>query len=245
MLNSYIEKVQINDCTLYLGDCMDILPTLGKVDAVVTDPPYGVSWQSHRRNIKHDIILNDQTLDWLDCVFISIYDVLKMDSICVSFYGWPHVDRFMTAWKKAGFKPKSHLVWVKNNFGLGWFTRGRHESAFLLAKGTPVKPEIAISDVIYADGTGNIYHPTQKPVSLFEQILKGLTNNHQTILDPFMGSGTTGVACAKMGRKFIGIEREPSYFEIACKRIEDAYKQPDLFISQPKQKIETLDLDLR
>jgi site-specific DNA-methyltransferase (adenine-specific)/modification methylase len=77
-------------------------------------------------------------------------------------------------------------------------------------------------------------HPTQKPIAVMEWCLSFLPDC-QTILDPFMGSGTTGVACAKLGRKFIGIEIEPRYFDIACKRIEDAYKQPDLFIEPPKK----------
>jgi site-specific DNA-methyltransferase (adenine-specific) len=77
-------------------------------------------------------------------------------------------------------------------------------------------------------------HPTQKPVGVMDWCLKQLPKETETILDPFMGSGTTGVACVKLGRKFIGIELDPKYFDIACKRIEEAYKQPDLFIERPK-----------
>lgn len=86
-------------------------------------------------------------------------------------------------------------------------------------------------------------HPTQKPLALIKWCIKYLPPTAQTILDPFMGSGTTGVACAKMGRKFIGIEREPEYFDIACKRIEDAYKQPDLFVAPVAKPIQqTMDI---
>ena len=95
-------------------------------------------------------------------------------------------------------------------------------------------------DVVYAARAGNELHPTQKPIELMQKVV-GWTSG--TVLDPFMGSGTTGVACVKMGRKFIGIEREPQYFEIACKRIEDAYRQGDLFVAPPApEKKTTADL---
>ena len=81
----------------------------------------------------------------------------------------------------------------------------------------------------------NRQHPNEKPVSMVEHFLRLHSVSHNTILDPFMGSGTTGVACVKLGRKFIGIELEPKYFDIACQRIDDAYKQPDMFVEQPKK----------
>ena len=93
---------------------------------------------------------------------------------------------------------------------------------------------ICIGQERLRDEKGAKQHPTQKPVKVMEWCL-GFLPDARTILDPFMGSGTTGVACAKLGRKFIGIELEPEYFDIACKRIEDAYKQPDLFVEPPKK----------
>jgi site-specific DNA-methyltransferase (adenine-specific) len=233
----------IGDCQLYLGDCMDILPLISGINACITDPPYGVSFQSNRRKIKHDKIHNDSELSWLPALDRALFNALSDDAIMISFYGFLHIDQFMTAWKLAGFEPKSHFVWVKNNIGCGWFTRPQHEAAYLLTKGSPEKPTLAPSNVLRADMTGNEYHPTQKPVTLMERLIKPYTDRESTVLDPFMGSGTTGVACAKMGRKFIGIEMEPKYFEIACKRIEDAYKQPDMFVEPPK-KVEQEKLDL-
>lgn len=230
----YKRKEVIGECELYLGDCLEIMPLLGKVDAVVTDPPYGVSFQSNRREEKYKKIENDTELTWLPKISNLTYEVLKDNSVMISFYGWPHIDQFMTTWKTSGFEPKSHFVWVKNNIGCGWFTRPQHESAYLLAKGKPNKPKIAPSNVLNADMTGNEYHPTQKPVTLLERLIKPYTQENETILDPFMGSGTTGIACAKMGRKFIGIEIDENYFNIACKRIEEAYKQPDLFVSSAR-----------
>jgi len=228
----------IGDCILLLGDCMEIMPTLGKVDAVVTDPPYGVSFQSNRRAIKHEKIQNDSELSWLPQLSERVFDVLVDDAVMISFYGFPHIDIFMSSWKAAGFDAKSHFVWVKNNIGCGWFTRPQHEAAYLLTKGKPNKPCVAPSNVIKADMTGNEYHPTQKPVPLLELLIKPYTTNESTILDPFMGSGTTLVACAKLGRKGIGIEIDPDYFNIACKRVEEAYRQTDLFIAPPAPKPE-------
>ena len=86
------------------------------------------------------------------------------------------------------------------------------------------------------------WHPTQKPLALLSWCIEKLPDNAHTILDPFMGSGTTGVACVKLGRKFIGIEIEPKYFDIACKRIRDAYAQPDFFVAPPAPKPEQLSL---
>jgi DNA modification methylase len=230
---NYVEKRQIGDCTLYLGDCLNVLPLTELVDAIITDPPYGVSFQSNRREVKYDKITNDSELSWLPALCAALYDALADDSVMVSFYGFPHIDKFMTEWKAAGFEPKSHFVWLKNNIGCGWFTRPQHESAYLLTKGSPKKPVTAPSNVLRADMTGNEYHPTQKPVTLLERLIKPYTEREGTVLDPFMGSGTTGVACVKTGRKFIGIEIEPEYYEVACKRIEDAYKQPDMFVEPP------------
>ena len=102
-------------------------------------------------------------------------------------------------------------------------------------------PEKRPQDVIYAAKTENYFHPTEKPVSLMQQAAKW---THGVITDPFMGSGSTGVACVKEGRKFIGIEKDEEYFNIGCKRIEDAYRQADIFIEQPKPKMQQQSIDL-
>jgi len=207
--------------TIYNEDCLETMQRMpdGSIDLVCTDPPYGVSWQSNRRISKHEKIANDSNVDWLDDVYTEIYRVLKPDTICVSFYGWPEVDRFMTAWKRAGFIPKSHLVWVKDNFGLGWFTRGQHEPAFLLAKGKPPKPASAISDVLKFAGTGNELHPTQKPVGLIKKLIATYSEPDAVVYDPFIGSGTTARACKDLGRNYIGPEISKEYCDVAAGRL--------------------------
>lgn len=207
--------------TIYNENCLETMKRMpdNSVDLVLTDPPYGVEWVSNRRSVKHVAIENDDNVDWIGEVYSELYRVLKPNSICISFYGWPEIDKFMAAWKAAGFTPKSHLVWVKNNFGLGWFTRGQHEPLFLLTKGKPVKPERAISDVLTYQGTGNELHPTQKPLKLFTQLIVTYSKEGDLIYDPFLGSGTTARACKDLGRKYIGSELSRKYCDIAEQRL--------------------------
>lgn len=222
---SFREEI-IGDCRLILGDCREALPLAGPYETLLTDPPYGMGFQSNYRSVKHLEIAGDGDEDLLRwaCGLTpshSAYVFCRWDNI----YAAP--------------KPKSLLTWVKNNWSMGDLN---HE----LARQTEVAlfytgpnhdfPSGRPSDVITAPRTGNENHPTEKPVSLIQQIA-GWTRG--TILDPFMGSGTTGVACVNLGRKFIGIEREPKYFEIACKRIEDAMRQPRLFDEPPPKPTQT------
>src|SRR5437773_2550217 len=129
--------------TVWQGDCLELMKEMPNkcIDLIVTDPPYLMEWQSNRRFDKHKKIKNDDNSDWLKQVFEQIFRVLKEDCLCLSFYGWPEADKFVSIFKSSGFELKSHLVWVKNNIGLGWFTRGKHEQAYLLAKGQPNKPK--------------------------------------------------------------------------------------------------------
>ena len=207
----------IGDCRLILGDCREILPTLGKVDAVVTDPPYGIGEDGGRfRGRKgggHRVLpkmgwdketpaadvfgamlaMSDEQIIWGGNYFADKLPLSK---------GWLYWQKLM-----GGDFSDGELAWTSRDRALREFTKC---------------PKAAGSE-----------HPTQKPVELMKWCI-GFVPNAHTILDPFMGSGTTGVACVKLGRKFIGIEIEPKYFDIACRRIEQAYKQPDLFVEQPK-----------
>ena len=207
--------------TIYEADCRDILPTLGKVDAVVTDPPYGMEFISNHRLIKHDAIIADDT-DWPLQFAISI----KPKHSSYVFCRWDNLKQIE--------KPKSCITWIKNNWSMGdlQHEHARQTEIILFFDGHGhYFPNGRPPDVIQVARTGNNFHPTEKPIELMRWIC---SHTIGTILDPFMGSGTTGVAAVKMGRKFIGIEREPKYFDIAVKRISDALKQPDFFIEKPK-----------
>lgn len=210
-----MRKETIGNATLYCGDCRDILPTLGPVDAVVTDPPYGMAFRSNYRAERHAAIANDESADLL--VWACGLPVSH------SRYVFGRWDNLTDA-----PKPKSVVTWVKNNWSMGDL---RHEHArqselILFYPGEAHSfPGKRPADVIQAARTRNEHHPTEKPIPLMQQVL-GWTAG--TVLDPFMGSGTTGVACMNLGRQFVGIEIDPGYFDIACRRIEAAQRQASL-----------------
>ena len=213
--------VIIGNATLYLGDCMDILPTLGVVDAVITDPPYGMkrdgkpmSTSSHGGHKGYEFLGWDQEVPDRR-VFEEIF---RLSDVQVIWGG-----NFFT-----NYLPPSMgwLFWDKGQR----IAQSDGELAF-----TNMQKALRVFTLnrasIAQDGA---VHPTQKPLALMKWCIEQ-AGNPESILDPFMGSGTTGVAAIQMGRKFIGIEREPKYFEIACRRIERAQAQGQLF--EPSVKV--------
>lgn len=215
---------RIGDCWLINGDCREVVPLLPRVDVVLTDPPYGMEFRSNRPKVrpKFHAIKNDDNTEALQWAC-----GLEADHSKYVFCRWDNLPDVP--------KPKSCVTWIKNNWSMGDL-HGEHARQTEIALFYPgpkhLFPSGRPSDVISAPRTGNEWHPTEKPVQLIWHVAKWTSG---TILDPFMGSGTTGVACVKLGRRFIGIEIDPGYFEIACKRIRDAYAQPDMFIEQDKQ----------
>lgn len=210
---------------LYLGDCREILPTLGRLDAVVTDPPYGMEFRSNHRSERYEAIANDAE-EWP----LQLATTLEADHSKYVFCRWDDLQRVK--------KPKSMVTWVKNNWSMGDLEQehARQTEVCLFYPGPAhFFPKGRPQDVIKAPRTDNEWHPTEKPVALMRAICEW-TNG--LILDPFMGSGTTGVAAVKLGRRFIGIEIEPKYFDIACRRIQDAISRPDLFIEPPKPPVQ-------
>lgn len=221
------EPVIIGDCTLYLGDCLQILPTLHDnydTTALLTDPPYGIG-------ISKRGVLGSERL-------APVTDYGKSD--------WDNTPASESQISSCRMRAKYQIIFGGNYFVLPpspcWLVWDKQNT------GDYADCELAWTNLqkavrrIYWRWNGMIrkgddvrQHPTQKPEGVMKWCIEQLPDTCTTILDPFMGSGTTGVACAKMGRKFIGIEIEPKYFDIACKRIEDAYKQPDLFIEPPKK----------
>lgn len=243
-----MRKEIIGDCVLYCGDCMDIMPTLGKVDHVVSDPPYEDSTHKNIVNISR----NDGRAPTEKLRFESITKIREpfFNLSCDASRGWiilfctvEGAGRWADVINISKAKYKRACAWVKPDampqlngecpangleiFNCSWAGEGR---AKWNAGG---KRGVYTHLTNQPDRTG--LHPTEKPIPLMMEILKDFTNAGEAILDPFMGSGTTGVACVKTGRKFIGVELDEKYFDIACKRIEDAYKQPDLFIQQPQK----------
>lgn len=199
----------IGDATLILGDCRDVLPTLTGVDAVVTDPPYGDGFAGQPTKWQRRAGALPQSWDDATPNLCEILDL-----------AWPTI------------------IWGGNRYPLplcrGWLCWFKPDAPpsmghFELAWNNLGNCARQISWSISATNSERAGQPTQKPVRVMEWCL-GFVPNSPTILDPFMGSGTTGVACARLGRKFVGIEIEPSYFDIARRRIEEAQRQKDLFI---------------
>lgn len=225
----------IGDCRLILGDCRDILPTLGRVDAVVMDPPYGVDGALNSKTArsgngrKNDYGTFVDSPVYVDTVAVPIVNaciangwrvVLTPGNRCLTLY--PPPDSFgaimqpasigLQAWGRADAQPI--LYYGKSPYG-GIRLPGQRCSHTLTETAEP-------------NG-----HPCPKPEKFWEKIVQSASLPDETILDPFMGSGTTGVACIRLGRRFIGIECEPRYFDIACRRIEAEHRRPRLALPEP------------
>jgi len=200
------------------GDCIQVLSHVpsASIDMVLTDPPYIAKYVTR----DGQRIANDDRADWLQPAFAQVFRVLKRDSFCISFYGWPQVDKFMQAWRLAGFRPVGHLIFQKSYSSKSVFLSYRHEQAYLLAKGSPALPEKAISDVQQWKFSGNKLHPTQKPVPNLIPLIEAFSKPGNIVLDPFCGSGSTLVAAGLSGRRFAGIELSSDYCETARRRTE-------------------------
>ena len=230
-----MNKVEIGNATMYLGDCMDILPTLPKVDAVITDPPYGIdiaktstvggTGKNGKGRAVGRSLATDYGISQWDQIGMSREQWLLIAATADDYIVWGGNHLADVLGKSAGM-----LIWDKKCQN-GWDdTFSEMEVAFTniysRAKGFR---HLWAGALRASETSANVrQHPTQKPIELMRWCIDQ-AGNPQTILDPFMGSGTTGVAAVQMGRKFIGIEREPKYFEIACKRIEDAQRVSDMF----------------
>lgn len=234
-----MRKETIGDATLYLGDCLEILPTLGRVDACVMDPPYGVGLtaKNHKwfRTEGNGYAGFDDTPEYVETVAVSA--VLICRDIARSVVVTPGTE---CAWK---YPAPDDLGAVYNASGTGSGKWGFKCSTPLLFYGKC--PYLAAGQGRransweqpagdYAEKCG---HPCPKPIGMMRWLVSRVSLASETVCDPFMGSGTTGVAALQLGRKFIGIEIDPGYFDIACKRIEEAWRQPRLF-EEPRRKAE-------
>ena len=219
---TYREEI-IGDCRLILGDCRDVLPTLGKVDAVVTDPPYGVGFAA--QPTRYQRANGMQKRAWDDERPQAIVDqiVSRFQTVIIwggNYFALPP-SRGWLAWSKVGNVPSMA------DLEMAWTSIDMNARSF----------EKSVQSANLEKNLQSAAHPSQKPVALMEWSL-GFVPGAGKVLDPFMGSGTTGVACVALARPFIGIEREPSYFDIACRRIEEAYRQPRLFAEPPPKPVQ-------
>lgn len=204
-----VDKVIIRDCTLFLGDMLDVMPMLGKMGCVVTDPPYGIGAD---KKYAHSGIRDDD--QWANARWDEDrpgkqhFDMIRRVSDSVIIWGGNYFTDYLP--------PSSQwLVWDKGNrdYSLAdcefaWVSQNKAARIFDYPRQKAIQ-----------DGR---FHPTQKPVSLMEWCLQFVNGS---VCDPFMGSGSTGVACVNLSRRFVGIEKEERYFNTACKRIEQAYAE--------------------
>ena len=211
--------------SLYLGDCREILPTLGKVDAVVTDPPYGLLGADTEKNSYSTF--SDEPLI-VEALVKAVIDGIDYDRFV------------MTPGQKMMFRyPEPTAV------GVFYYPAGTGSCSWGFVGWQPIfyygkDPFLQdgrgrASNSFYAtDSAEKNGHPCPKPINQWTKLVRRVSREKELIADPFMGSGTTGVACVKTGRKFIGIEIEPKYFDIACRRIQAALDAPDMFVEPPK-----------
>lgn len=213
-----MKPVIIGNATLYLGDCREYLDAIGGGQSVVSDPPYGMAFRSNHRKEQYADIANDD-----DETMLLWACNLRPAHSSYLFCRWDNLASVP--------KPKSCLTWVKDNHSMGDLEHelGRQTEIALFYPGPQHDwPTKRPTDVIKCPRTGNDNHPTEKPVQLMRAIIEWTRG---VVVDPFMGSGTTGVACAQLNRPFIGIEVDPTHFDTACRRIADAQRQPsDMFL---------------
>lgn len=236
----------IGNQRLILGDCLEILPTIGLVDHVICDPPYEKEAHAENRRVKDGNRLVQEGLDFSALtedmrLFIPRLAAVQCCGWFIAFCQAEGIAHWRDSIEAAGLKYKKPMIWVKPDGlpqfngqgpGMGWesfvtawcgggyskWNGGGRHGVFTHMKGT------------------NRYggHPTEKPLPLMNELITLFTNPGQLIADPFMGSATTLVSCQKLGRRGIGIEKDPKYFDLACKRVEQAAKQEDLFIPHVK-----------
>lgn len=260
----------IGDCTLYLGDCREILPTIGKVDAVITSPPYNMGVSAgggfHRNHGHYDPTggmkkrggggkwsgggladgygAHDDRMPWDE------YEAWQMDVVALC---WAQISETGAIFYNHKPRPQLSEIWLPLVLNPGlplrqviiWSRAGginfspthylpTHEWVMVIARpGFRLRDKGAsgVGDVWYIPQESGTEHPAPFPVALPARILE--TTTASRVADPFMGSGSTGVACVRDGRSFVGIELDPRWFDLACRRIEEAYRQPDLFVAPP------------
>lgn len=200
-----------------LGDCCDVMQNLPpeSFDFCLSDPPYGVAYTSRDGRT----VAGDRELSWLKPAFGELHRVMKPDSCVVSFLGWNKVYEFATAWRAAGFRIVGHLVFPKRYTSSSGMLRYQHESAYLLAKGSPRPPAHLVGDVIEFHYTSNTLAPTQKPTSALTPLIESFCPHGGVVIDPFAGSASTLVAARLVGRHAVGIEIDPKMHRIANARL--------------------------
>jgi site-specific DNA-methyltransferase (adenine-specific) len=221
----------IGNATLHLGDCMEVLATIKAmtVDAIVTDPPYSTPTVA---SFGRKVVRRLSDLAIQEFYFAEVKKqasrILKESApvlvFCDDAY-YPVLFSLFYEWQQTNL-----LIWDKGKFGMGNPFRRQHELIFYANRtGITLQDETSAIPTVMRHGLTKAFHGAEKPVELLERLIAGLTPKDGVVLDPFMGSASTGVAAIQAGRKFVGVEMDPEYFDIACDRINATYAQGRLF----------------
>lgn len=234
--------IEINN--IYNKDCLELMQEMlecgfdGKVDFILTDPPYNIDFKPPRQNcgtaesrikIQNDNMGDVEFYNFIKTVFSLCYKLLKNDSFLITFMGWSSIPTFEKALTECGFTIKSMPIWVKECFGIGYYTRPQYEPMYLCFKGNPKPLERPISDVIQVPRAKNIIHSCQKPRDLLQILINSFSNEGDLILDPFGGSFSTCVAAKKCGRNYISCEIDKTLYLAGKDNLDKETNQISLF----------------
>lgn len=218
---------------MHLGDCLDVIPTLGPIALVLTDPPYGIDCTKTGAPTKittgftgrgASVIAGDKKPDGR--FLHAVAAILRPSGVVYTFSRWDVDREWHTLIEEAGLTPKNRIVWAKANWGSGDLTGAfgcQHETLWRAGKGQPTL-RVARSGDVWADlwtqcvRSGKT-HPFEKPVDLLAKAINADSDAHDLVCDPHAGSGSTGVAALRTGRRFVGVEIDPGYFALACERL--------------------------
>jgi len=251
---TFKERVEIGPHVLYLGDALNVLRSIAdsSVSAVICDPPYcsGAATEAGRGGATHQGLRSETIasgrFDWFPAdnmttaglayllreITVEAARAVVESGSVLAFCDWRMVTSLAPAMESGGWRLRNLLAWNKGSFGCGTGFRPQHEMVIHLTKRSPEFYDMSVGNVLTTKRPKDREHPTEKPEELMGMLARVVSPVGGVVLDPFMGSGTTGVACAKLGRKFIGVEVHRPYFEIAVRRITDAANggvQPELF----------------
>ena len=223
-------KIKTNNYEIYNGDCLDVMKNIAdeSVDLIVTDPPYLMDYKSNRRvkMDKFDKIKNDiNSYDLISDYFTECHRIMKSNTAIYCFCSWHNVDFFKQEFEKY-FKLKNIIVWNKNNHGTGDLKGSyapRHEFILFGHKGRVLLREKRIADVIDCAKipSKKLTHPTEKPQELLEIFIKQSSDENDIVYDGFMGTGSCGLVANRLNRKFIGVELDVNYFNVAVDRMNN------------------------
>ena len=240
------EKITIGNATLYCGDCLDVMQDIQSttIDAVITDPPFFQGFNHNGvRSGRGDLSISKP---FFSSFFATLSRLCKDERAVYLFTDWRTNDFFMNAMSEH-FEVRNSLIWIKHVGNGRWYMNAYESILFHCEASRKMPFTNIITGIKSFNGgakatNGAKLHPTQKPIELIERFINDSTQSGMTVLDPMMGSGTTGVACAKTGRQFTGIEIQRKYFDIACERIERAYAEQQCHYSEEQKAIEHIGL---